>query len=114
MVYNPQLDLTKYLEENPDDFQGLKMMGLAQIGIGNIDESIKAFESAYLINPLDIDLLLQYSSAIAASQEGKFNGKSKVLIDEAFNLDPQSIQVLYFSGIVHPEIPKMTSWRSEI
>ena len=88
------------LEENPDDFQALKMMGLAQIGIGNVDESIKVFESAYLMNPLDIDLLLQYSSAIAASQEGKFNGKSKVLIDEAFNLNPQSTQVLYFSGIV--------------
>ena len=89
-----------FIEKNPNDFQALKMMGLAQIGIGNVDESIKVFESAYLINPLDIDLLLQYSSAIAASQEGKFNGKSKVLIDEAFNLDPQSIQVLYFSGIV--------------
>ena len=88
-----------FLEENPDNFQALKMMGLAQIGIGNVDESINTFESAYLINPLDIDLLLQYSSAIAASQEGKFIGKSKVLIDEAFNLDPQSIQVLYFSGI---------------
>ncbi len=89
-----------FIEKNPNDFQALKMMGLAQIGIGNVDESIKVFESAYLINPLDIDLLLQYSSAIAASQEGKFNGKPKVLIDEAFNLDPQSIQVLYFSGIV--------------
>ena len=89
-----------FIEKNPNDFQALKMMGLAQIGIGNVDESIKVFESAYLINPLDIDLLLQYSSAIAASQEGKFNAKSKVLIDEAFNLDPQSIQVLYFSGIV--------------
>ena len=89
-----------FIEKNPNDFQALKMMGLAQIGIGNFDESIKAFESAYLINPLDIDLLLQYASAIAASQEGKFNGKPKVLIDEAFNLDPQSIQVLYFSGIV--------------
>ena len=89
-----------FIEKNPNDFQALKMMGLAQIGIGNVDESIKVFESAYLINPLDIDLLLQYSSAIAASQEGKFNGKSKVLIDEAFNLNPQSTQVLYFSGIV--------------
>ncbi len=89
-----------FLEENPDDFQALKMMGLAQIGIGNVDESLKVFESAYLINPSDIDLLLQYSSAIAASQEGKFKGKSKVLIDEAFNLNPQSTKVLYFSGIV--------------
>ena len=92
--------LQNFLEENPDDFQALKMMGLAQIGIGNVDESIQVFEKAYLINPNDIDLLLQYASAIAAKQDGQFDGKSKVLIDEAFSLDPQSIQVLYFSGIV--------------
>ena len=65
-----------------------------------LSESIETFESAYLINPTDIDLLLQYASAIAASQEGQFDGKSKALIEEAFILDPQSIQVLYFSGIV--------------
>ena len=92
--------LQNFLEENPEDFQALKMMGLAQIGIGNVDESIQVFEKAYLINPDDIDLLLQYASAIAAKQDGQFDGKSKVLIDEAFILDPQSIQVLYFSGIV--------------
>ena len=92
--------LKDYLIENPGDFQALKIMGLAQIGIGNVDESIETFESAYLINPADIDLLLQYASAIAASQEGQFDGKSKALIEEAFILDPQSIQVLYFSGIV--------------
>ena len=92
--------LKDYLIENPGDFQALKMMGLAQIGIGNVDESIATFESAYLIDPTDIDLLLQYASAIAASQEGQFDGKSKALIEEAFILDPQSIQVLYFSGIV--------------
>ena len=92
--------LQTFLEENPDDFQALKMMGLAQIGIGNTDESIVAFERAYQINPKDIDLLLQYASAIAASQAGQFHGKSKVLIDEAFNLNPQSTHVLYFSGIV--------------
>ena len=92
--------LKDYLIENPGDFQALKIMGLAQIGIGNVDESIETFESAYLINPADIDLLLQYANAIAASQEGQFDGKSKALIEEAFILDPQSIQVLYFSGIV--------------
>jgi len=92
--------LQNFIEKNPDDFQALKMLGLAQIGIGNVNESIKAFESAYLINSKDIDLLLQFSSAIAASQDGKFDGESKVLIDEALSLDPQSIQVLYFSGIV--------------
>jgi len=92
--------LEDYLIENPADFQALKMMGLAQIGIGNVDGSIETFESAYLIDPTDIDLLLQYASAIAASQGGQFDGKSKALIEAAFILNPQSIQVLYFSGIV--------------
>ena len=92
--------LQSFIEMNPGDFQALKMLGLAQIGIGNVNESIETFERAYLINSKDIDLLLQFASAIAASQDGQFDGKSKVLIDEALSLDPQSIQVLYFSGIV--------------
>ncbi len=92
--------LKDYLIENPGDFQTWKMLGMAQVAIGNVDESIETFESAYLINPTDIDLLLQYASVIAASQDGQFDGKSKALIEEAFILDQQSIQVLYFSGIV--------------
>jgi len=92
--------LKDYLIENPADFQALKMMSLAQIGIGNVDESIETFEKAYLIDPADIELLLQYASAIAASQGGQFDEKSRALIEKAFILDPQSIQVLYFSGIV--------------
>ena len=36
--------LQTFLEENPDDFQALKMMGLAQIGIGNVDDSIETLK----------------------------------------------------------------------
>ena len=57
--------LQDYLIENPNDFQALKMLGLAQVGIGNVDDSIGTFESAFELNPNDIDLLLQYASAIA-------------------------------------------------
>ena len=92
--------LESYLIENPEDFQALKMLGLAQVGTGNIDKSIESFEKAFLINPNDIDLLLQYASAIAANQDGKFLGKSQILILKALSLNPQSIQVLYFAGIV--------------
>ena len=92
--------LEDYLIENPNDFQALKMLGLAQVGIGKINDSIESFESAFELNPNDIDLLLQYASAIAAKQDGMFYGKSKTLIETALSLDPQSIQVLYFAGIV--------------
>ena len=76
------------------------MLGLAQVGIGKVDDSIVSFESAFEMNPNDIDLLLQYASAIAAKQDGMFYGKSRTLIETALSLDPQSIQVLYFAGIV--------------
>ncbi len=35
--------LQDYLIENPNDFQALKMLGLAQVGIGNVDDSIEDF-----------------------------------------------------------------------
>tara|TARA_B110000008_G_scaffold224695_1_gene225621 strand:+ start:1503 stop:2369 length:867 start_codon:yes stop_codon:yes gene_type:complete len=92
--------LQDYLIENPNDFQALKMLGLAQVSIGNVNDSIESFERAFKVNPNDIDLLLQYASAIAANQDGMFYGKSKILIAKALSLDPQSIQVLYFAGIV--------------
>ena len=92
--------LQDYLIENPNDFQALKMLGLAQVGTGNIDSSIESFERAFEVNPNDIDLLLQFASAIAANQNGMFYGKSQTLIEKALSLDPQSIQVLYFAGIV--------------
>ena len=92
--------LKDYLIENPEDFQTWKMLGMAQVAIGNLDDSIDSFENAFEINPDDIDLLLQYSSAIAANQEGQFLGKPQDLIEKALTIDPQSIQVLYFAGIV--------------
>ena len=88
------------LIENPQDFSTWKMLGMAQVAMGNLDDSIYSFEKAFEINPDDIDLLLQYSSAIAANQEGQFLGKPQDLIEKALAIDPQSIQVLYFAGIV--------------
>ena len=88
------------LIENPQDFSTWKMLGMAQVAMGNLDDSIYSFQNAFEINPDDIDLLLQYSSAIAANQEGQFLGKPQDLIEKALAIDPQSIQVLYFAGIV--------------
>jgi len=92
--------LKEYLIDNPEDFSAWKMLGMTQVAIGDLDDSINSFENAFKINPDDIDLLLQYSSAIAAKQAGEFLGRPQELIKKALTLDPQSIQVLYFAGIV--------------
>jgi len=92
--------LKEYLIDNPEDFSAWKMLGMTQVAIGDLDDSINSFENAFKINPDDIDLLLQYSSAIAAKQAGEFLGRPQELIKKALILDPQSIQVLYFAGVV--------------
>ena len=47
--------LKDYLIENPEDFSTWKMLGMAQVAIGNLDDSIDSFENAFEINPDDID-----------------------------------------------------------
>ena len=70
--------LKEYLIDNPEDFSAWKMLGMTQVAIGDLDDSINSFENAFKINPDDIDLLLQYSSAIAAKQDGEFRKASRV------------------------------------
>ena len=92
--------LKEYLVENPDDFSAWLMLGMAQAGIGDVDDSIISFENAFKINPNDIDLLLQYATALSLNQDGAFIGAPKELIEKALSISPQSEQVLYFAGIV--------------
>ena len=92
--------LKEYLVENPDDFSAWLMLGMAQAGIGDVDDSIISFENAFKINSNDIDLLLQYATALSLNQDGAFIGAPKELIEKALTISPQSEQVLYFAGIV--------------
>ena len=78
--------LKEYLIDNPEDFSAWKMLGMTQVAIGDLDDSINSFENAFKINPDDIDLLLQYSSAIAAKQDGEFLGRPQELIKKALTI----------------------------
>ena len=92
--------LESYLVDNPNDFQRWKMLALAYFELGEIQNSIESFESALNLNSNDVDLLLQYATILAASQEGSFLGKPKTMIDKALDIDSQSIHALYLSGVV--------------
>ena len=92
--------LKEYLIDNPEDFSAWKILGMAQAAIGDVDDSIISFENAFEINPNDIDLLLQYATVLASNQDGAFIGMPQELIQKALTINPQSEQVLYFSGIV--------------
>ena len=92
--------LETYLIDNENDGRAWKMLGLAQFNLGNTDSAIMSFERAYVLIPNDIDMLLQYASIIASTQEGDFSGAPQSYIDQALAIDPNSVNALYLVGIV--------------
>ena len=92
--------LETYLIDNENDGRAWKMLGLAQFNLGNTDSAITSFERAYFLIPNDIDMLLQYASIIASTQEGDFSGAPQSYIDQALAIDPNSVNALYLVGIV--------------
>ena len=92
--------LEVHLEENPEDGNAWKMLGLVEYNAGNTDQAIAAFERAYLLVPNDIDMLLKYSGVLASTQNGDFAGAPQALINQALAVDPNSIPVLNLMGLV--------------
>ena len=94
------VSLKVHLDDNPDNGKAWSMLGLAEFNLGNTDKALVSFEKAYSLIPNDIDMLLQYASVIASTQEGNFSGVPQSLIDQAIEVDPDSVHALYLVGIV--------------
>ena len=94
------ISLEAHLKNNPEDSESWKMLGLAKFNLGEFSSSIESFEKAVVINPDDVDILLQYANVLVAMQESSFVGKTKSIIDKVLKIDPQSIHALYLSGVV--------------
>ncbi|MGE4594812.1 MAG: c-type cytochrome biogenesis protein CcmI [Gammaproteobacteria bacterium] len=94
------VSLKVHLDDNPDNGKAWSMLGLAEFNLGNTDKALVSFEKAYSLIPNDIDMLLQYASVIASTQEGNFSGVPQSLIDQALEVDPDSVHALYLVGIV--------------
>jgi len=94
------ISLETHLKNNPEDSESWKMLGLAKFNLGEFSSSIESFEKAVVINPDDVDILLQYASVLVTKQESSFVGKTKSIIDKVLKINPQSIHALYLSGVV--------------
>jgi cytochrome c-type biogenesis protein CcmH len=92
--------LKAHLDDNPENGKAWAMLGLAEFNLGNTDKALASFEKAYSLIPNDIDMLLQYASVVASTQDGDFAGEPQSLIDQALEVAPDSVHALYLVGIV--------------
>jgi cytochrome c-type biogenesis protein CcmH len=92
--------LKAHLDDNPENGKAWAMLGLAEFNLGNTDKALASFAKAYSLIPNDIDMLLQYASVVASTQDGDFAGEPQSLIDQALEVAPDSVHALYLVGIV--------------
>ncbi len=91
--------IEQFLKDNPNDIDALKMLGFNYFELNKIDDSLKAYEKAYQLNPKDEDLLIEYASTMISANDDKFTGRPIKLIKEALRINPNSVDALYMAGM---------------
>jgi cytochrome c-type biogenesis protein CcmH len=91
--------IEQFLKDNPNDIDALKMLGFNYFELNKIDNSLKAYEKAYQLNPKDEDLLIEYASTMISANDDKFTGRPIKLIKEALRINPNSVDALYMAGM---------------
>jgi cytochrome c-type biogenesis protein CcmH len=92
--------LRQFLQDNPNDDESWRVLGLTLFEQGKIAESISAYEKAYEIDSENINTLIELASAIATFQENDFRGRPAQLIDKALKINPNSPDALYVAGLI--------------
>ena len=91
--------IEQHIQDNPQDAGAYQMLGLTYFELGEMEKSLKAYESAYQLEADNVQLLVEYASAVVSSNNNQFNSKSAQLIKRALELDPNSADALYLAGV---------------
>jgi cytochrome c-type biogenesis protein CcmH len=90
--------LEKYLQTNKGSVQDWTMLGRAYKYLKRYKDSIKAFDHALKLQS-DPQLMLEKAEAIALLNGQKFNKEAFDLVMKAKSMEPDNINVLWFSGV---------------
>ena len=93
-------ELKQYLLEKPNDFEAWQTLGLVSFELGEMEDSLSAYERSYQLNSKNVSMLVEYASAIATSQNDQFVGRASTLVREALEIDPNAPDALYLAGLV--------------
>jgi cytochrome c-type biogenesis protein CcmH len=93
-------ELKQYLLEKPNDFEAWQTLGLVSFELGDMEDSLSAYEHSYQLNSKNVSMLVEYASAIATSQNDQFVGRASTLVREALEIDPNAPDALYLAGLV--------------
>ncbi|MDB5800030.1 MAG: ccmI [Rhodocyclales bacterium] len=90
--------LAARVKANPDDIQGLQMLGRSYMVLNRFDEAVKVFAKLAEKQPQNAQVFADWADAAASAQDRKLAGDPEKLIARALAIDPQNIKALALSG----------------
>ena len=90
--------LAARLKEAPDDAEGWRMLGRAQMALEQPELAVQAFERAARLRPLDAGALADHADALAVRNGRDLKGEPMRLIEQALKLDPMHMKSLILAG----------------
>lgn len=90
--------LAKRLEQNPNDFDGWKMLARSYTSLGKYREASEAYAKATALKSDDPDLLADYAFSLAMAGGQKLQGKPVQIINKALEIDPNNPKALELAG----------------
>ncbi len=94
------VSIKKRLKEKPDDAKAWRILGLALFESDEISQSLEAYERSYQLAPKNVEMLVEYASTLATSQNNQFTGRVSTLVREALEINANSSDALYLAGWV--------------
>ncbi len=92
--------LAAKLKEQPENLEGWIILGRSYMTMNNYPAAIEAYQTAIKLDDQNVNLLLAYSEALAASHGNDFTGQAAPMIKKAYTLAPQNPNVLWLNGVL--------------
>ena len=90
--------LAAHLRENPDDVEGLKLLGRSYAALGRYEESAATYARAVMRAPRDAQLLADFADVLAMTRGQSLEGEPEKLVLRALEIDPQNLKALALAG----------------
>jgi cytochrome c-type biogenesis protein CcmH len=91
-------DLRQRLQREPDQLEGWRLLGRAELARGEPDAARQAFEQALRLAPDDAQARVDLADALAQAQGAVLAGRPIELIREALAIDPKLPKALALAG----------------
>lgn len=91
--------LTSHLATSPEDLQGWKALGWAQMQTGRTADGVKALARAAELAPTDAAVLSMYGEGLVREAEGKVTPQALALFERVIAIAPADPRARYYKGL---------------